>query len=715
MPADPSAPPAEAGSAGAHRGAPALVARARAAASDRGLLVVLAAAALLALAYAVWSWQRHRWYLTAGYDLGIFDEAAWHLSRLEAPASSLREVPSLWGDHFHPIIVLWGVARAVWPSPVALLVVQALVVAGALVPLYLFARPRIGAPAAVLLALTFGTSWGVQRAIDFDVHEVAFGPVLLFAAVLAADRRRWGWYWAATLGLLCVKEDVALIVAAVGAWLLLDGRRRAGAATLLLGIAWFAAATRWWIPELADGREFSYWSYHRFGEDLPAALGHIALHPWSPVTVALDDPVKRETLALTLVAFCVVVPWLSRMAVIAIPAIAARFLSDSEVYWGNTYHYSLMTFAALAVAAVGGLQAIDRFWAMRQQRARGPRDDDRPALDRAPDADARSAAVAVAGRPSARADGAAARARARRGPRRLRDVRAATALAAVGLVLGTASWFVVFGSHGNVGEPPLWSMARLQPPPRNVDRELLDRVVAAVPRSGSIAAPPPLQPHLTGRGQAVSVLASRLRGETLHARTADNVVLDLSGTDAFEGGPGDLLAALRAVRERLAAGDLVPVAMPGQGWVVLRDARAPGGAQRPAADAPLRGGAARSLRDAAGRWTASVRGVLAPCAVAACGPPQRQVVAAATARLRRAVERAVAVAGPGCAGLLRDASATTGETVGRLLGHAADPAAATPRLALGAALGAGMLDAVDRATVACTAGVAPPAPPPAVP
>ncbi len=690
MPADPSAPPAEAGSAGAHRGASALAARARAVAADPGLLVVLAAVAVLALAYAVWSWQRHRWYLTAGYDLGIFDEAAWHLARLEAPASSLREVPNLWGDHFHPIIVLWGMARAVWPSPVALLVVQALVVAAALVPLYLFARPRIGAPAAVLLALTFGTSWGVQRAIDFDVHEVAFGPVLLFAAVLAADRRRWGWYWVATLGLLCVKEDVALIVAAVGAWLLLDGRRRAGAATLLLGLAWFAAATRWWIPELADGREFSYWSYHRFGDDLPAALGHVALHPWSPVTVALDASVKRETLVLTLVAFCVVVPWLSRMAVIAIPAIAARFLSDSEVYWGNTYHYSLMTFAALAVAAVGGLQTLDRLWDARAA-ASGP------AVDPGPGGAA--SAAGPARRPLAA---------------RLRAVRAATAVAAVGLVLGTASWFVVFGSHGNVGEPPLWSMAHFEPPPRNVDRELLDRVVAAVPRSGSIAAPPPLQPHLTGRGQAVNVLASRLRGETLHARTADNVVLDLAGTDAFEGGPGDLLAALAAVRERLASGDLVPVAMPGQGWVVLRDPRAPGGTGRPAADAPLRGAPARGLRAAADRWTASVRTLLGPCAAAACDPRQRELVAAATARLRRAVERAATVAGPGCAGLLRDASATTGETVGRLLGHAADPAAATPRLALGAALGAGMLDAVDRATVACTAGIAPPAPPPVV-
>jgi uncharacterized membrane protein len=101
------------------------------------------------------------------------------MAHFHVPATTLRVEDNLWGDHFHPIIVLWGALRAIWPSANALLISQALLVAGAMVPLYLFARDRAGRTAGVPIALAYGTSWGVQRAIDFDVHEIAFAPVLL--------------------------------------------------------------------------------------------------------------------------------------------------------------------------------------------------------------------------------------------------------------------------------------------------------------------------------------------------------------------------------------------------------------------------------------------------------------------------------------------------------------------------------------------------------
>ncbi|WP_320672940.1 DUF2079 domain-containing protein [Patulibacter defluvii] len=633
---------------------------------DPGLLLTVAAAVLLGLAYAVWATQRQRWYLTDGYDLGIFDQAARHLAHLQWPASSIREVDNLWGDHFHPIIVVWGLARAIWPSPNALLVTQAAVVAAAMVPLYLFARERAGRWPALLIALAYGSSWGVQRAIDFDVHELAFGPLFLACAVLFADRRRWGWYWLSALLLLTVKEDVSLLVVAVGLWLALAGERRHGLATMALGAAWYLAATRWWIPHFADGQPFSYWSYHQFGDDLPSALGHLITHPWKLVTVAVSPAPKAETLLFLFAPFLLVTPWLTRLAVIPLPLLAERFLSDQPVYWGNAFHYSLLPMAALAIASAGGVGTIRGWIAARPAWA------DRRALRALP-----------------------------------------VALAAAGLVVGTGAWFKVYGSHGTFGESPLASMARLQPPARVVDRELLDRVVAAVPRSGAIAAPQMLQPHLTGRDQDVFLLESRNPDEPVHAASADNVVLDLPGSDIVNLDPGEMARVMDAVEQRLVRGDLVPVRAFGEGWIILRSPRAPGGARRPADLAPLSGRGADDARRALRRWSAETGRWLAACTPAiGCTAPALAELRRAARQQTAALRAAAAAAEGGCRGVLDEAAKTPDLVVARLADRSANPQDVSAATWLRRTLEARYLGAPRRALLVCTrSAVATPAPP----
>src|SRR5438067_80645 len=60
---------------------------------------IVALAAALGAAYAVYAVLRHVHFQT-GLDLTIFDQAVWHLSRFEEPASTMKGVPNLWGDHF---------------------------------------------------------------------------------------------------------------------------------------------------------------------------------------------------------------------------------------------------------------------------------------------------------------------------------------------------------------------------------------------------------------------------------------------------------------------------------------------------------------------------------------------------------------------------------------------------------------------------------------
>ena len=55
--------------------------------------------------YALIGILNHR-HFGSSLDLGIFDQAVWHLSRFERPFSSVKGY-SIFGDHFHPIIALF--------------------------------------------------------------------------------------------------------------------------------------------------------------------------------------------------------------------------------------------------------------------------------------------------------------------------------------------------------------------------------------------------------------------------------------------------------------------------------------------------------------------------------------------------------------------------------------------------------------------------------
>jgi uncharacterized membrane protein len=83
---------------------------------------VTAAACGFTAAYALISLFRH-WRFGSGYDLGIFDQAVWLMSRFEAPASTISGYAHIFGDHFSPVLILLAPLYWVAPAPETLLIV----------------------------------------------------------------------------------------------------------------------------------------------------------------------------------------------------------------------------------------------------------------------------------------------------------------------------------------------------------------------------------------------------------------------------------------------------------------------------------------------------------------------------------------------------------------------------------------------------------------
>ena len=320
---------------------------------DTGIWLLAAA---LGVAYSLYGIFRHRRFGSSGFDLGIFDQAVWHLSRFEAPASTISGFSNILGDHFYPVIALFTPLYWLAPSPETLIVAQALLLAASAVPVYLFLKDRLSPPLALTLASAYGVSWGIQQTAAFDVHEMAFAPLAVATLILAMSRRRWPLLWATAAFIVLIKEDLIAFVVGAGLFLAWQGERRRGLALAGAGAVAFVAITGLVIPAFSDTGTYAYAN----------AFAAILERPWTAPLVLATPITKLRTLALWFAPF-LFLSLASPFSLLAAPLMLSRLLSASPLHWGTVFHYSAPIAPIIALSAGDGLARLLR------RRAIGPR------------------------------------------------------------------------------------------------------------------------------------------------------------------------------------------------------------------------------------------------------------------------------------------------------------------------------------------------------
>ena len=301
---------------------------------------------VMAAAYAAVGLFKH-WHFSSSYDLGIFDQAVWHLSRFEAPGSTISGYQNILGDHFYPIVFLFVLPYWIVPAAETLIVTQAVLVASSIVPVYVFFRRRLSQGLAFGLVVAYALFWGLQKTINADVHEMAFAPVVIACAVLALDAKRWGWLWVSCVVLVCVKEDLIPLVAAIGAYVYMQGHRRHGIALMVFGLTAFLVVVNLVIPSFSGG-----WGA---GEAYRAVIDR----PWTALAVMTTPPQKLLTVVYWLAPFCFL-SLRSPLVFLVIPIALERLLSSLSTHWGWNGHYTAPLAPLLAMSAGDGLSRLIR-------------------------------------------------------------------------------------------------------------------------------------------------------------------------------------------------------------------------------------------------------------------------------------------------------------------------------------------------------------------
>ena len=331
--------------------------------------VVWAAAAVFAVGFGMLAALEQRAFETGRFDLGNMTQAVWstaHGRPLDVTDLSGEQITRL-GAHVDPILVALAPLWWIWPSPTMLLVLQAVVVALGALPAFWLGRKHLGSTTAgAFCALAYLVYPAVQWLPLDEFHPVALAcPLLLFAFWYLDEERLWAFV-PFGLAAALTKEELPLVVGALGVSYALAKRRWiGGGAIALVGVAATAIALGVVMPHFRDGTDPAFYGRYDAVGGSPGGIVKTALT--DPLTI-LDAIAQRRDLtyvaelALPLLGLFVLAPL---VLIPALPELAANVLSSVSTQTSVHFHYTApITPFLFAGAIVGAGRLRDRRLAM---------------------------------------------------------------------------------------------------------------------------------------------------------------------------------------------------------------------------------------------------------------------------------------------------------------------------------------------------------------
>jgi uncharacterized membrane protein len=353
-----------------------------------GTIILIAAALLIGAGAYKYSYWGH------GFDMVDFHMPVWGTTQGHFLLVSRYNFT----DTFMGLDVALGFLPAVpfyalVPSAYTLVVLQALLLVSAAVPVYLIARDRLKSPwagvAFAALYLLYPTTQFMGMAAPFQPRVPAL--VLFFWAFWALERRRLGLYLALLALASLARTDAALVTVAFGMYAAL--RRRPWAYSVLpvvAGLVYFYVAITYITPRFYSpsfqpppqvevpfdlSRDYNaMWPcgvspqacyYMHLGGGIPNIVKNILTHPIEVLGFVLQ-PAKREYLLLMFAGLLFLPLFAPRELLLAAPVFAINLLSNRVYQYVITEQYQILAIPGMVIAAIyGGAWLWERLGARR--------------------------------------------------------------------------------------------------------------------------------------------------------------------------------------------------------------------------------------------------------------------------------------------------------------------------------------------------------------
>ncbi|MEZ4287864.1 MAG: DUF2079 domain-containing protein [Polyangiales bacterium] len=192
-------------------------------------LVILGVSTVALAAFLIWlSLLRHKQFDTSAYDLAIFDNMMWQLVHGGGFASTPALGPE--GTHLGRHITfgafLLAPFYAAFPRAETLLVIQAVMVASTLIPIYSIGVQTLGSRwQALAIALSYAMYAPATCPVFYDFHFLTAAQPLIawFLYFLRRDREKT--FWLITVIALTWREDIGALLGMASMMMVLRGER----------------------------------------------------------------------------------------------------------------------------------------------------------------------------------------------------------------------------------------------------------------------------------------------------------------------------------------------------------------------------------------------------------------------------------------------------------------------------------------------------------
>lgn len=337
-------------------------------------------AALIFTCLFTWkNWLLFLTFRTGGSSPAAYDQAIWngvHWFGSNQPfthfLSSSLCCNSILSDHtyiilagFLPIYALGG------GGPMLLFICQTLAIALTALALYLLGKDRLGPIPAGLVGCAYLFFFMSQRgaAGDFRTDALA-GPLILFA-LYSHSRKRMGWYYILILLAMACKEEIALVIFALGIYLLFFEKAYfTGAATVVCASAWYGLVALVVMPYFggSTGRFYPY--FRQLGDTPVDIIAHIIRQPGILVQqLSSPDRIKYLLMLLAPLGFLPLVG-LPGM-ILALPRLGLNLLSGSPTFTSLIFWYEFTITPFLFFSILIGLEKLGGWMKSRKSEVIG--------------------------------------------------------------------------------------------------------------------------------------------------------------------------------------------------------------------------------------------------------------------------------------------------------------------------------------------------------
>jgi uncharacterized membrane protein len=336
----------------------------------KGLVIVVSAA--FGLYFSAISVLMHSKVITGRFDLGNMDQVVWNTSQgriFQFTNPYGEEIASRYIHHADVILLLFAPIYWLYASPYVLLVAQALIVAFGGWLVYRLAKKILGHEwLAAFLALSYLFYPTLQRAVMFDFHGITLGATFSVGMVLAYTEKRWRAFWIYAALLAMCKEELVLMVATFGLFILWRERKEWRKAILatIFGLAYFAMNFLWLMPAARDWQPSKYnFQYETLGSKPSEILKTLSENPKLFLSMVAGNQARHLYAGLLgPVGFLPLASplWLA----VAWPDFAVNLFNDRIEPRLLNYHYQGTITGFVFVATIFGIAAVRKragpFW-----------------------------------------------------------------------------------------------------------------------------------------------------------------------------------------------------------------------------------------------------------------------------------------------------------------------------------------------------------------